>query len=73
MKHRLIGSDEKTMVKMIVQESTGTVLGVHMGGFYAAEIMQGVGVALKLGAKKEDFDDTFGIHPTSAEELVTMK
>ncbi len=58
---------------MIVQESTGKVLGVHMGGIYSAEIIQGIGVALKAGATKEHFDDTFGIHPTSAEELVTMR
>lgn len=73
MKLTLTASQEKTMVKMIVQESTGKVLGVHMGGIYAAEIIQGIGVALKAGATKEHFDDTFGIHPTSAEELVTMK
>jgi len=73
MKLTLTDSQEKTMVKMIVQESTGIVLGVHMGGIYSAEIIQGIGVALKAGATKEHFDDTFGIHPTSAEELVTMR
>ena len=73
MKHRLVGSNEQTLAKMIVQKSTQKVLAVHMGGLYAAEIIQGVGVALKCGATKEHFDDTFGIHPTSAEELVTMK
>ena len=73
MKLTLTDSQEKTMVKMIVQESTGKVLGVHMGGIYSAEIIQGIGVALKAGATKEHFDDTFGIHPTSAEELVTMR
>ena len=73
MKLTLTESQEKTMVKMIVQESTGKVLGVHMGGSYSAEIIQGIGVALKAGATKEHFDETFGIHPTSAEELVTMK
>lgn len=73
MKLTLTDSSEKTMVKMIVQESTQKVLGVHMGGIYSAEIVQGIGVALKAGATKEHFDDTFGIHPTSAEELVTMR
>ena len=73
MKNTLSGSDEKTLVKMIIQESTNKVLGVHMGGSYAAEIIQGIGVALKAGATKEHFDDTFGIHPTSAEEFVTMR
>jgi glutathione reductase (NADPH) len=73
MRFSLAQTDEKTLVKMIVQKSSDKVVGVHMGGVYGAEIMQGIGVALKSGATKEDFDDTIGIHPTSAEELVTMK
>jgi glutathione reductase (NADPH) len=73
MKLVLTDSDEKTMVKMIVRVSTDEVLGVHMGGLYSGEIIQGIAVALKAGAKKEDFDKTIGIHPTSAEEFVTMR
>ena len=73
MKLVLTDSQEKTMVKMVVRVSTNEVLGVHMGGMYSGEIIQGIAVALKAGAKKEDFDRTIGIHPTSAEEFVTMR
>ena len=73
MKLVLTDSEEKTMVKMVVRVSTNEVLGVHMGGIYSGEIIQGMAVALKAGAKKEDFDRTIGIHPTSAEEFVTMR
>lgn len=73
MKLVLTDSEERTMVKMIVRKSTDEVLGIHMGGLYSGEIIQGMAVALKAGAKKEDFDRTIGIHPTSAEEFVTMR
>ena len=73
MKNTLTGSEEKTLMKMIVQKSTDKVLAVHMGGPHAAEIVQGMAVALKAGAKKADFDATIGIHPSSAEEFVTMR
>lgn len=73
MKLVLTDSQEKTMVKMVIRVSTNEVLGVHMGGMYSGEIIQGIAVALKAGAKKEDFDRTIGIHPTSAEEFVTMR
>ena len=73
MKLVLTDSEERTMVKMVVRVSTNEVLGVHMGGIYSGEIIQGMAVALKAGAKKEDFDRTIGIHPTSAEEFVTMR
>lgn len=65
--------DEKTLVKLIVHVQTDKVLGAHMVGDAAAEIIQGMAIAVKLGATKADFDATVGIHPSSAEEFVTMK
>ncbi len=65
--------DEKTMMKLLVQRSTDKVVGAHMVGDYAAEIIQGVAIALKTGATKANFDATVGIHPTSAEEFVTLR
>ena len=73
LKHTLSGSDERTLMKMIVDASDQRVLGVHMVGHEAGEILQGIAVAIKAGAKKTDFDATIGIHPTSAEEFVTMR
>ena len=73
MKHSLGGSDERTLMKLVVQKSTDKVLGAHMVGPEAGEIIQGIGVALKAGATKAIFDQTIGIHPTSAEEFVTMR
>ncbi|NNE85138.1 MAG: glutathione-disulfide reductase [Alphaproteobacteria bacterium] len=73
LKHTLTGRDEQTMMKMIVDKKTDKVLGVHMVGADAGEILQGIAVALKAGATKAVFDSTIGIHPTSAEEFVTMR
>ncbi len=73
LKHTLTGSDEQTMMKMIVDKKTDRVLGVHMVGADAGEILQGIAVALKAGATKAVFDATIGIHPTAAEEFVTMR
>lgn len=73
MKHTLSGSDERTLMKMIVDRDTDKVLGVHMVGPEAGEIIQGIGIALKAGATKAVFDSTIGIHPTAAEEFVTMR
>jgi len=73
MKHTLSGADEKTFMKLIVDKTTNRVIGVHMVGPEAGEIMQGIGIALKAGASKADFDKTIGIHPTTAEEFVTMR
>ncbi len=73
MKHTLSGSDEKTFMKMLVDRDTDKVLGIHMVGADAGEIIQGMAVALKAGATKAVFDSTIGIHPTSAEEFVTMR
>ncbi|PID41732.1 MAG: glutathione-disulfide reductase [Proteobacteria bacterium] len=73
MKHTLTESDEKTFMKMLVDNASDRVLGVHMVGDSAGEIIQGMGVALKAGATKAVFDSTIGIHPTAAEEFVTMR
>ena len=71
--HTLSGRDEKTLMKIVVEAATDKVLGVHMVGPEAAEIIQGLAVAVKMGATKADFDATVGIHPTAAEEFVTMR
>jgi glutathione reductase (NADPH) len=73
MKHTLSGSDEKFMMKIIVDRHTDKVLGVHMVGADAGEIIQGISIAVKMGVTKEQFDATVGIHPTTAEEFVTMR
>ena len=72
MKNTLSGREEKTFMKMLVHVPTDKVVGCHMVGPDAAEIMQGLGVALKCGATKAQFDSTVGIHPSAAEEWVTM-
>ncbi len=73
MKHTLSGRNERTMMKLVVDKATDKVLGVHMVGDDAPEIIQGFAVALKCGATKAQFDATVGIHPTAAEEFVTMR
>ena len=73
LKHTLSGSGERTLVKLIVDAATDRVLGLHMVGADAGEIVQGFAVALKCGATKAQFDATLGIHPTSAEEFVTLR
>ncbi|MFQ5659154.1 MAG: glutathione-disulfide reductase [Gammaproteobacteria bacterium] len=73
MKHTLTKSDEKTFMKMIVDRNSDRVLGVHMVGADAGEIIQGIAIALRAGATKSHFDATIGIHPTAAEEFVTMQ
>ena len=73
MKHTLSGSDEKAFMKIIVDAKTDRVVGVHMMGPDAGEILQGIAVAMRAGATKALFDTTIGIHPTTAEELVTMR
>ena len=60
-------------MKMIVDTKTDKILGVHMVGPDSAEIMQGIAIAVKMGATKADFDATVGIHPSAAEEFVTMR
>ncbi|WP_237060750.1 glutathione-disulfide reductase [Microbulbifer sediminum] len=73
MRHTVSGRDERTLMKLVVDSSTDRVLGVHMVGPDAGEIVQGMAVALKAGASKATFDQTIGIHPTAAEEFVTMR
>lgn len=73
MKHTLSGRDEKMMMKLVVESATQEVVGVHIVGPDAPEIVQGFAVAVKSGLTKEQFDSTIGIHPTAAEELVTMR
>ena len=69
----LSGRDEQVIVKMIVDANTDKVLGVHMLGDHAGELAQILGVGLKAGATKADFDRTCAVHPTAAEELVTLR
>ena len=73
MKFTLTDNQERSFMKLIVDKASDRVVGAHMVGVYSAEIMQGVGIAIKAGATKAQFDATVGIHPTSAEEFVTMR
>lgn len=73
LKHTLSGSDERSLMKLIVDDASDKVVGVHMVGDEAGEIMQGIGIAVRAGLTKADFDLTVGIHPTAAEEFVTMR
>lgn len=73
MKHTLSGRDERCLMKLVVDAQSDRVLGAHMVGPDAGEITQGLAVAMKAGATKAQFDSTLGIHPTSAEEFVTMR
>jgi glutathione reductase (NADPH) len=73
LKHTLSGRDERAMMKLVVDGASDRVLGCHIVGADAAEIIQGFAVAMKCGATKAQFDATVGVHPTAAEELVTMR
>ncbi len=73
LKHTLTENQERTLMKLIVDADSDKVVGAHMVGADAAEIMQGIAIAIKAGAKKADFDATVGIHPSSAEEFCTMR
>jgi len=73
MKNTLSGMDERTLMKMIVVRSTDRVVGMHMVGPDAPEIIQGMAVAIRAGATKAVFDSTIGVHPTAAEEFVTLR
>lgn len=73
MKNTLGGRDERTLVKVIVDRKTNRVIGAHMVGPDAPEIIQGIAIAVRAGATKADFDRTVGIHPTAAEEFVTLR
>ena len=73
LRHTLSGSEERTLMKLVVDSATDRVVGLHMVGPDAGEIVQGFAVAMKAGATKAVFDHTIGIHPTVAEEFVTMR
>jgi glutathione reductase (NADPH) len=74
MRHTLTGRQgRRALMKLVVDQRSQRVLGAHMLGEDAAEIMQGIGIAVGMGATKQDFDRTIGIHPTAAEEFVTMR
>jgi glutathione reductase (NADPH) len=73
LRHTLSGSTERTLMKLIVDAATDRVVGLHMVGADAGETVQGFAVAMKAGATKAVFDATIGIHPTAAEEFVTMR
>jgi glutathione reductase (NADPH) len=73
MKNTLSGRQEQTYMKLVVSSATDKVVGAHMMGPDAAEIMQGIAIAVKMGATKADFDAVVGIHPSAAEEFVTMR
>lgn len=73
LRHTLSGSSERTLMKLVVEDATDRVVGLHMVGADAGEVVQGFAVAMKAGATKAVFDGTIGIHPTAAEEFVTMR
>lgn len=73
MKHTLSGLAERTFMKLLVEDDSDRVVGCHMVGQDAGELIQGIAIAMKAGATKTDFDNTIGIHPTAAEEFVTMR
>ena len=73
MKHTLSGRDEKTLMKLIVGKADDKVLGLHIVGPDSGEMIQAFGIAVTMGATKAQFDSTIAVHPTAAEELVTMK
>jgi glutathione reductase (NADPH) len=73
MRHTVSGRAEQTLIKLVVDRADRRVLGVHMVGEDAAEIIQAAAIAVTMGATKEDFDRTFALHPTAAEELVLLR
>lgn len=73
MKNTLSGRDEQTMMKLVVDDASDRVVGCHMVGPDGPEIIQGLAIAMKCGATKRQFDQTIGLHPTAAEEFVTMR
>ena len=73
LKHTLSGRDQRSVMKLVVDAATDRVVGCHLLDPDAAEIVQGVGIAMKCGATKVQFDRTMAIHPTAAEEIVTMR
>jgi glutathione reductase (NADPH) len=73
MQHAFAGRSDRVLMKLIVSKATRKVLGCHIVADHAGEMIQLAGIAIKMGATKEDFDRTVAVHPTMAEELVTIK
>jgi glutathione reductase (NADPH) len=73
LRHTLSGRDERTLVKLVVDTASQRILGAHMVGADAPEIIQGLAIAVRMGASKADFDATVAVHPTAAEEFVTLR
>ena len=73
MNHAFAGREDRVLMKLVVSKATRVVLGCHIVADHAGEMIQLAGIAIKMGATKEDFDRTVAVHPTMAEELVTMK
>ena len=73
MRHTLSGSDERALVKLVVDGGNQKILGAHMVGSDAAEIIQSLAVAITAGATKADFDATVALHPSAAEEFVLLR
>jgi len=73
LRHTLSGRDERTLMKLVVDAATQRVVGAHMVGADAPEIISGIAIAVKAGLTKAQFDATVGIHPTAAEEFVTLR
>lgn len=73
MKNVLAGRNERSIYKLVVDGSTDKVVGIHMIGPDAPEILQAAAIAVKAGLKKQQFDDVVALHPTMAEELVLMR
>ena len=70
--YQLIEQDEPTTIKLVLKSDSGQVLGAHMVGEHAADIIQSLGVAIRKGITKEDLDETIGIHPTTGEEFLSL-
>jgi glutathione reductase (NADPH) len=73
MRHTLSGRDERTLMKLVVDRATQVVIGAHMVGADAPEIVQALAIAVKARLTKQDFDRTVAVHPTAAEEFVLMR
>jgi glutathione reductase (NADPH) len=73
LRHMLSEREDRILMKLVVERASQRVVGAHMVGTEAAEIVQGVAIAVKMGATKAQFDSTVGIHPSAAEEFVTMR
>jgi glutathione reductase (NADPH) len=73
MRHNLSGRKRHSTMKLVVDQASQKIVGVHMLGEDSPEIVQGLAIAVVMGATKQDFDRTIGIHPTAAEEFVTLR